>query len=450
MSEQTLTPRASVRGRAGGRVWAARLGAPLGGLALAGMVVAAGQIAIDATARRSPVVPATDGNGFPGWLRGPLHASFLDPEPLNLQRFATLLIVMLILYGVAVVCARYVPWGWILAAVGGLMALVTLAPPLVSADVFGYIEFGRMGALHGLNPYLHPHGSIPNDPVSPYVLWKDGTTPYGPAFTLLSYALAPLGVPMALWAYKFTALAGGLAIVGLVAACARALGRAPGPAVALVGLNPILLVYGIGGAHNDMLVMAVAMLGIYLALRHAERGAGVSLVVGAALKASAAVIAPFALLGSRRPRRMLTAIVACLVAVGAVTLAVFGTSALGGSALGQQKMISQASVPRQVANIFDAALPGWLRIAALVAMVAVVVWMLWRTWRGADWIAAAGWSTFALILSAAWLLPWYVVWLLPLAALGRSRALRIMTLALTVYLTLVKAVPLLHGGLTLS
>ena len=41
-----------------------------------------------------------------------------------------------------------------------------------------------------------------------------------------------------------------------------------------------------------------------------------------------------------------------------------------------------------------------------------------------------------LIASLAWLVPWYVIWLLPLAALGTSVRLRRATLAFTAYLVL--------------
>jgi hypothetical protein len=48
-----------------------------------------------------------------------------------------------------------------------------------------------------------------------------------------------------------------------------------------------------------------------------------------------------------------------------------------------------------------------------------------------DWITATGWATVALLLTSTFLLPWYVVWLLPFAALSSSRSLRIVSLALT-------------------
>jgi hypothetical protein len=61
----------------------------------------------------------------------------------------------------------------------------------------------------------------------------------------------------------------------------------------------------------------------------------------------------------------------------------------------------------------------------------------YQFFRNRDWIGGAGWSTLALIASLSWLMPWYVVWLLPLAALGTSVRLRQLAAVLTVYLLLV-------------
>jgi hypothetical protein len=68
--------------------------------------------------------------------------------------------------------------------------------------------------------------------------------------------------------------------------------------------------------------------------------------------------------------------------------------------------------------------------------VVVVLVVAYQLYRRHDWLTGAGWSTFALIASLAWLIPWYVIWLLPLAALSTSVALRRVAVALTVYLVL--------------
>jgi hypothetical protein len=79
---------------------------------------------------------------------------------------------------------------------------------------------------------------------------------------------------------------------------------------------------------------------------------------------------------------------------------------------------------------------GGVPLLLKIANVAVVLVVAWQVRRRGDWLVGAGWATFALIASLAWLVPWYVTWLLPLAALASSIRLRRATLALTAYLVL--------------
>ena len=43
--------------------------------------------------------------------------------------------------------------------------VLLLGPPLISQDVFGYLDFARLGALHGLDPYTHVAAQAPTDAV---------------------------------------------------------------------------------------------------------------------------------------------------------------------------------------------------------------------------------------------------------------------------------------------
>jgi len=83
-----------------------------------------------------------------------------------------------------------------------------------------------------------------------------------------------------------------------------------------------------------------------------------------------------------------------------------------------------------------AACTGAAGVAALIA----AVW----AWRGGDWITGAGWAFVALIAAIASLAPWYLVWLLPLAALARGRALPAAALLATAYMVAVH-LPVLGG-----
>ena len=60
-------------------------------------------------------------------------------------------------------------------------------------------------------------------------------------------------------------------------------------------------------------------------------------------------------------------------------------------------------------------------------------YLLFWTWRGGDWVRAAGWAGAGLLLATSWLLPWYLIWALPLAAISRDRALQLLVLAITAF-----------------
>jgi hypothetical protein len=129
-----------------------------------------------------------------------------------------------------------------------------------------------------------------------------------------------------------------------------------------------------------------------------------------------------------------------LLVVGVIGVAGFGVHALGFlDAVGeQQQLVSSHSIPAETARLFGlSGTPGWWRHLFIAAFVIVLVAQLWRTARGADWRVAAGWTTLALLVSTAWLLPWYAIWALPLAAIGGDRRLRAATLVFCAYAILI-------------
>jgi alpha-1,6-mannosyltransferase len=400
---------------------------------LAGLLVAGTLICLLAAAAPSGLIPSS-WQGMPGWLAGPLPGI---GDGLTRSAFSACFLVMCGCYLAALALARHavprVTW----SAIVLLHAVFMLAPPLLSSVVFGYIDWARLGTVHGLDPYSHGSLSAPDDPAFDYFRWRtDMASPYGPLFTVASYATAPLGVAGALWAFKVACAAASLGCVALVASCARRLGADPLRAAALVGLNPVVLVWAVGGAHNDLLAMVVVLAGVRLAVGGRERaGAGVT-TLAAAVKASAGVVLPYALLGARDRRGALAGALLAAVGTAALALAVFGTDITGllETNRDQQTLVAHTSVPNQLGILVGAGgLTPAIRTLALTVLIAALLVTLLRTWRGADWIASAGWATFALIACSAWFMPWYLCWLLPLAAIGRDRRLVVATLVLCAY-----------------
>jgi len=380
--------------------------------------------------RRTGLAPLLARGPVPSWLIGPLHG-IAPTVPLHRWAldglFAALLVGMIVCYLIALAGARHLSARTVVGAILIMHAAILLAPPVILTDVFNYIDTARLGAVHGLNPYTHVAADVPNDPVYQWVTWHHMHTPYGPLWTLGSYLLVPLGIAGSYWGLKTVVVLASLGCVWLLWRCAQALGRPAVPAIILVGLNPLLLVYGVGGFHNDFF-MVLAVLAATLLVVRGRSGLGGAMAVAAPLvKLSAGVFTPFLLLGARRRGAALAGAALCGAILVATTIAVFGTRYPGVKAQ-VSVIVGPYSIPSELGLIFGYGINATTRHVVAALLIVTVVALLVRTWRGADWITTAGWAGLAFAVAQLQPMPWYLAWPLPFAALSRSRPLRVATL----------------------
>jgi hypothetical protein len=399
-------------------------------LGLAGLLVTVLLVSISA-AQTSNLLPQTV-RPVPAWLAGPFGT---DGPNLHVVGLIGVLTLMFVSYVLAVRASERLSPRAVLMTIAALNALVLLAPPLLSTDVFSYQAYARMGVVYGANPYLHGPSAIGLDQLYPYIGadWVNTPTAYGPLFTILSYLFGSLSILGSAMAYKAIAAVSSLAIVALVWNCARLRGLNPVKAVAFVGLNPLVVVYGVGGGHNDLLMLALMMAAVYAMLRHRERAAGALTMAAIGIKLTAGLLLPFAAAseagarGRDRRRDLLigTGIGAVLLAI--VGFAVFGTGPLHLLATVQknQNQGDWHSIPGFISTRLGLAPVGHVAGYVLAALFACALFLLVRrVWRGEmDWIDGAGWATAAMLVAASSLLPWYVAWLMPLAALASDHRL---------------------------
>lgn len=460
--------------------------------ALATILVCCLLVVVVAADRPSILAATTTQGYFPHWMAGPLGGLLpsLTRGTQGLKYLFTVPIV--IMYVSYLVGLRYVPRlsaRWAIAAVLGAHAIMFLSPPLALTDIFNYVNYGRMEIAHNLNPYttipvLEPH----SDPSYLLSNWHQLLSPYGPLFTLMTFAVVPLGVAASFWTLKGLLMLASLATVLLVWRSARLLGRDPVAAIVFVGLNPIVLIWGLGGDHNDFLMMFCVVLGFYLLLRAgcmsgavgyggetpprvgtdgigiegdgegrrsqsgagAEKleaalwspallGAGAAFVAAVAIKASAGILLPVVLAALLHRRRDLLQVVLGM-ALGAVVLGVCSVIAFGPhfpDLATQGRLVTMTSLP----NLFGLAIgqggeTTTLRVLLSGVLIAAVAACSLLAWRRRESITAAGWASIALLVTLSWVLPWYVLWVLPLAALSRSRRLRLAAVLLGVYMIL--------------
>ena len=462
-----------------------KLAAGASAAALSLIVLASLLLVSLASAHAGILVPASRPGAYPRWIAGPtgaLTSWFSASEHTERVVFTATVASMLVAYLVVAYSAPRLRRSWVLAAIIAVHVIFLLAPPFTLTDVFNYLNYGRMEVVHHLNPYvtipaLEPHG----DPTFSLSNWHGLLSPYGPLFTLFTMALVPLGVAGSFWAMKVALMLASLGTVFLVYRCAELLGRNPLSAAVIVGINPVVLVWGLGGDHNDFLMIFLLVLGFWLLLRAdamrvgnyarpappgqrgsfaalrrlwawldgmprplavgepaawMEGGAGIVIVAAVAIKASSAVLIPVLLAGAARRTRLAAGVLIGVVAMAAMTYVAFGINLPNISQ--QDKLV----VPDGIPNLTGLALgfggaTSEMRTVLKLLLVAVIVGSTIWAWRTRRWRSGCGWVTLALLLALTWTLPWYVVWLLPFAALARPRALRVAVGVIAVYTYLV-------------
>src|SRR5919107_2633845 len=128
-------------------------------LALGGAVATGVLICLHAAAAPSGLIPAS-WHGLPGWMAGPLPGV---GEGLTAGVFSALFLAMCGCYLAALALGAQLDARVTGAAIVALHVAFLLAPPLLSSDVFGYVDWARLGVLHGLDPYAHGSLAAPQD-----------------------------------------------------------------------------------------------------------------------------------------------------------------------------------------------------------------------------------------------------------------------------------------------
>jgi hypothetical protein len=320
------------------------------------------------------------------------------------------------------------------AAIVAIAALFACLPPLLSHDVYSYVDYARLGVLHGIDPYVRGPAAAAADPAFAHVTWPHTTSAYGPLFTLATYPLAWLPVGVAVFVLKAVSALAVLATALLVARLAPSRGIDPRRAAAFVGLNPLVLVHVVGGPHNDGLAVLLMTLGVTGMLTSREGFGAGALVSACMTKAPAAIAIPFALLGTKRRGRFLLGGLGAAALLLAAAYLAFGWSWLDAFAMAGQSQghTSHLSIPTTAARITGLG-PDTTRATAGALFAVLVIYLLIWTYRGGDWLRATAWAMTGLLLATAWLLPWYLLWPLPAVALSRDRALQLLLLGLTAY-----------------
>ncbi|TMK81138.1 MAG: hypothetical protein E6G47_04430 [Actinobacteria bacterium] len=404
-------------------------------VALAFLVI--GYFAVEAVAGapRSPLVPPMPpGVAVPGWTAR--LARLVGADRLGVG--ALIAVGIALMAGLVAAFAILLLEAWhgrvgvwaVVGSAAAAIAITTAGPLMLSRDVFSYAAYGRIVALHGANPYVVAPSRFATDPftVAASPQYADVSSVYGPAFTLLSAAIARAWSRSPAATIEVFKMVAGLSVLMAVGVLAAMPLKRRAFAAAAIGLNPVLVVHVVGGGHNDALLALLLVVAASLAVR---RQAGATLLVTTLLtlatlvKAFAAVpllIWIWSLVRAAPPRERLRIAashlgVAALLAVVASVPFIAGTRTLRWI-VNASSLEGWASGPRLVARAAGAVGLGSAGARAVdAAFLLAFAVILWRILSLAvpqaatrDW----AWALLLLALALPYLVPWYVAWFLPL------------------------------------
>ncbi|MCA9771252.1 MAG: hypothetical protein KC466_02515, partial [Myxococcales bacterium] len=303
---------------------------------------------------------------------------------------------------------------WILAAALLFRVMQIPAAPSLSDDLWRYLWDGRVSEA-GINPFAHApdaralaalrdgdwakinHREIPTiyPPLAQFAFRAARGIGSGSAALKSLWVLCDLGV-----------------MAVLVALLARS--RRPASRLILYAWNPLVVVEVARAGHVDVLGILFVTLALWAVAAGRER-AGVAAVSLAGL----AKLIPFGLLLwflPRRPRAT-AALAATLVAVGYLPFLGAGSTLFAGlAAYGEHWRFHPLGFGLLAAWVSDPRAARLLALALWLGATGVTVL------RGATFERAAFVFFGGYLLLSPTLHPWYFLWILPFAALRRSRA----------------------------
>jgi hypothetical protein len=343
---------------------------------------------------------------------------------------------------------------WLL--IGGMALAFNVALlrmyPADAADTYDYIIRGRMASVYGLNPMQDPPNRVRTDPFFRFAAWPDVTSAYGPAWEIVAGLVTRLAGDdhvANVVLFKFVAMVGyAAAALFLGMTLARLAPRRLLLGVYLFAWNP-LVVYMTGRTgHNDTLMTAFLMLGVYCLARRWYVAGTLSALVGVMIKFIPALLIPIIAAVALRElsaRLRIRYVLASALLGGAILLALYAPYGLTGDVFSLSRRSgmftgSAATLLRQtlIPALDNKPSEGWevdtpvtnrvVSNGAWALLALVYAAQLWNAYQDRDPIAPfralTVILTFYLLVACIWFQSWYALWIVALAALLENGPLR--------------------------
>lgn len=335
------------------------------------------------------------------------------------------------------------PWPVAAACFVFLAAVAVFVPPFQSSDVYAYGQIGWLQHAYDANPYAVVPADLEaaaDDPMFTET-WRESPCVYGFLFAHLAHGVAALGDGDPARTLRLFQILGAVVWLAVAALLARALPTTGRPAALYwVLVGPFFVLQGVSNAHNDGLFALFLLVAVLAARRGRPLAVLPALAMATLVKWIAVVAVPFALIHLARRHgaaRTLASLGIALLLAGAVS-APYLADVADFDWAGIQAQLSQPSYSLIAALIdtyawaasgladtpFSADSVG--RALALLALFAYFAFLAVRclgalrqeTYDAAAFTRDVVLAFFVLLfLASAKFFPWYLLMIVPVAAL---------------------------------
>lgn len=174
--------------------------------------------------------------------------------------------------------------------------LLTFAYNAFSYDLFNYIFDAKVVTFYHSNPYHHYALQYPHDPMLSFMHWVERTYPYGPLWLGITVPFSFIGGQIFLITFYLFKIIASLSYVG-TAYFIEKTAKKIAPAQSLFSLvlfafSPLVLIEGLVSGHNDMVMIFLSALALYLLVSKQYVTSFFSLAASIATKFATAIWVP--------------------------------------------------------------------------------------------------------------------------------------------------------------
>ena len=178
--------------------------------------------------------------------------------------------------------------------------ILTFSYNAFSYDLFNYIFDAKIVTFYHQNPYMQKALDFPGDPMLSFMHWTHRLYPYGPVWLGLTVPLSFIGMQFFLPTFFLFKIFISACFLGTVIYIGKILKKISPEeelfGMAFFALNPLVIIESLVSAHNDIVMMFLAMFSLYLLMNKRYVSSIIWFVLSIGVKFATAVLLPFYIL----------------------------------------------------------------------------------------------------------------------------------------------------------